>query len=291
LHTILSLSALHVSFLYASSPALVPEEARINHEQNLLLKLRRALVTDDDKYRKHTNFTVFRALLKSNLPETSRRGMVFEQMDLARLSQESAFQRWQDSQRVSGLLLLSGQNHESATTNGFCWLSSAVTNFEEKLMADDMNVRIARYSCCANGWGDSVTIDNVLTSVIFQVLNWSPGLMTSKYQEYKTLVESKKWKVEDYREVIESRVEWLVSILNFFRITKPVYILIDRVDRALGKATGEDEEEEQLMDLVEALLQVAKEVSPDMCVVKILAVSDSTLCRVRQSTLDRLEKK
>lgn len=115
--------------------------------------------------------------------------------------------------------------------------------------------------------------------------------MTSKYQEYKTLVESKKWKVEDYREVIESRIEWLVSILNFFRLTKPVYILIDRVDRALGKATGEDEEEEQLMDLVEALLQVAKGVNPDICVVKILAVSDSTLCRVRQSTLDRLEKK
>jgi hypothetical protein len=266
------------------------EEARTNEEQNLLLKIRRALVKDEESYRKQTDFKALGALLRSNLPETPRLGLLYTQIDLARLSQEDSFRRWQSNQRTSSLLLLSGKNHESATGTGFCWISSAVMVLEAHLMADDPDAHIARYSCCAKGPSDSSPLDSLFSSIIFQVLGWSPGLIRIKYQEYKTRLKSAEWRTEDYREIIQTRAEWLVSILNFFRLSKPVYILLDRIDRALGKVAADDEEEQQIMAVIDALLQIVKNVNPDICVVKILAVSDSNLYPIEQSSLDRLEK-
>ena len=245
---------------------------------------------DEESYRKQTDFKALGALLRSNLPETPRLGLLYTQIDLARLSQEDSFRRWQSNQRTSSLLLLSGKNHESATGTGFCWISSAVTVLEAHLIADDPDAYIARYSCCAKGPSDSSPLDSLFSSIIFQVLGWSPGLIRIKYQEYKTRLKSAEWRTEDYREIIQTRAEWLVSILNFFRLSKPVYILLDRIDRALGKVAADDEEEQQIMAVIDALLQIVKNVNPDICVVKILAVSDSNLYPIEQSLLDRLEK-
>jgi hypothetical protein len=115
-------------------------------------------------------------------------------------------------------------------------------------------------------------------------------LIRTNYQEYKIRLKSAEWKTEDYREIIQTRVEWLVSILNFFLLPKPVYIRLDRINRALGKGAADDEEEQQIMAVIDALLQIVKDVNPDICVVKILAVSDSKLYPIEQPSLDRLEK-
>ena len=182
------------------------------------------------------------------------------------LSLIPAYQQWQNCTESCVLFLSGSTKPESRCDTGrtHSWLSPATTIIaEEKILRGE---RVAFYSCHPDIRGETHHGITVFSTLIYQILGWSPGVLRGKREEYKSLIESEAWRGLDgsdqwdkEKATMKVVFQLLRDVLSEVQDAGFVYLVIDRIDLCDWKTPR----------LMEQLTQVVLEAS---CKVKIVAV-------------------
>ncbi|KAI0853359.1 hypothetical protein F5Y00DRAFT_257384 [Daldinia vernicosa] len=153
------------------------------------------------------------------------------------------FQAWRDSSH-SCMLLLTGYNDQSVHSARRCWLSSialdTIENFRKSERGDPYAFYILEYQ--------EHSLLPVLSHVIIQLLTLNPQALENdkQYEELRAEVkkyctaleaESQSHNEHEHSDAVNILLQRVaLRVLNMFDQTKPVWIIMDRVDNCkLGK--------------------------------------------------------
>jgi hypothetical protein len=140
------------------------------------------------------------------------------------------YQQWLDHSK-SSLLFLSGSTHaEGRRFKGFthCWLSPAAIYIAEGLTRQ--GCKVAYFSCHPDLESTYVPGDTVLSSIIYQILEWRPEILRNKEAQLRQTFASGHHRTKEHM-----LVDLLGELLLEFRDLGTVYIVIDRLDCCQSK--------------------------------------------------------
>ncbi|KAI1387951.1 uncharacterized protein F4822DRAFT_444459 [Hypoxylon trugodes] len=147
------------------------------------------------------------------------------------------FRAWQDSSR-SCMLILAGYNNISIYRTGECWLSPVALDMIESFRRPEQNDPCAFYIL---GLQEHNLLYPVLSRIILQLLILNPQVLRddTQYQElcaeiesYRTTAQEQSRDDRDCSNTLNDLLQNLaLRVLNMFDPSKPIWIIIDRVDK------------------------------------------------------------
>lgn len=135
------------------------------------------------------------------------------------------YQRWMEHSQ-SSLFFLSGSTAiEGRKLKGFshCWLSPAAIYITDSLRRQ--GCKVGFYSCHAGLGSSHPPGELVLSSFIFQVLQWRPQILRTKEYDFNEMLESSHHVGREHM-----LVNLLSDILLEMQDLQTVYLVIDRLD-------------------------------------------------------------
>ncbi|KAK3319661.1 hypothetical protein B0T19DRAFT_432835 [Cercophora scortea] len=199
----------------------------------------------------------------SNVPYTGHL-----QLNRASLEENPSYQQWL-KQTKSTLLFLSGYTaYAGRKLKGtHSWLSPAAIYIAEDLTHQGANV--AFFSCHPDFDNPRVPGETMLSSLIFQVLQWRPAVLRNKDAEFRHILSTTP---QDKREC--GLVTLLAALLGEMQDLKTVYLVIDRLDWC--RAPDEYDCDRPIDTITNELARLVTEMgSSEMCV-KVAIVAETS---------------
>jgi len=201
------------------------------------------------------------------------------------LRTSEAYHKWQD-QVGSCLLVLSGRTVPAARARSdftHSWFSPAATHVAEELHKDGRFV--ACYSCHPDVRALEHTGKEVLSAIIYQILEWKPAILGRKEQQFRSMLQSEAWtnpgsNPANEKAAVKLIFQLLSEVLVEMQDLGPLFLVLDRVDLCSWK----------LNYMMAALVDL---VGNNSCTVKILVVLDTArgewdVDYMEESVLDRV---
>lgn len=147
------------------------------------------------------------------------------------LSTSEAYQKWRDSAQ-SSLLLLSGRTaSEGRNSRGdtHSWLSPTTTYVAEEMR--EQGQPVAYYCCHPDIRAETHPGKDIISTVIYQMLEWKPDILRRRYQQFRSMVQSQEWQNrEDESASMEVMFRLVREILHEIKDLGTIFVVLDRVD-------------------------------------------------------------
>ena len=184
------------------------------------------------------------------------------QMSPSLLSTSASYNQWEESADACFLILSGKTPSEGRNSRGYThsWLSPAAIHVTEKERGE--NRRVAFYSCHPNALADRHSGREIISSIIFQMLEWKPDVLRHKFQQFQSMVQSDAWRErENENTVLHVMFQLLRQVILEVHDLGRIYIVIDRIDLYSGN----------LRKMMNELVELVTDQSH---VVKVMAVLD-----------------
>lgn len=203
-------------------------------------------------------------------PRVLQRLSRYTRMTAELLFAEDDYKSW-DHCQASSCLLLSGKSppEAQAGNSAYCWLSQGAILVVERLRNEGK--RVAYYCCHPQLHTTETNIQTVICHLLYQLISWSPELLRTKLQLFKTFVQRDRWQQADEKQALGAMFQALREILDhLMKHLEPneiIYVVVDRADQCKCRHKR----------LIEEFVCLARSSVP---IVKILIVVDSTSWKI-----------